>query len=253
MRRMDLQSVFAELKNSSQPKLAFVRSAELGISQSEQRLGVFSGSFNPPTIAHVRLCEYAQRHLQLQEILLLLAVINVDKVQFDFSLEERVEMMLAVARERPNWSVALCSHGRFVEKAQAVKDAYPAGIQVWFIVGYDTLVRIFEPRFYYDQPMREALVWLFELARFAVFPRGETDERAICAFLQKPEVQPFAEKIDVLPTEPSLLWVSSTLVREKLRRGERVDELVPPSILKFLWSQKLGHDSAGTGGSLSEK
>lgn len=238
MRAMNLQSVLAKLENSHRPKLSFLKRAEFGVSQSGQRLGVFSGSFNPPTIAHIRLCEHAQKHLQLHEVLLLLTVINVDKTQFDFSLDERAMMMVAVAQEHPNWSAALCSHGRFVEKAQAVKDAYPVGTEVWFIVGYDTLVRIFEPRFYLDLPIDEALKHLFALSRITVFPRGEADEDAVRVFVQRPEVQPFAEKIEILPTDPSLLWISSTLVREKLKRGERVDELVPQSVLKFFGSFK---------------
>ena len=41
--------------------------------------------------------------------------------------------LLAVAQERSDWSVALCSHGRFVEKAKAVTEAYPEGTEVWFI------------------------------------------------------------------------------------------------------------------------
>ncbi len=234
MKAMDLQSILKDLTDSPKPKLAFLKCAEFGVSQSRQKLGVFSSSFNPPTVAHVWLCESAERQLQLQEVLLLLSVVNVDKKQFDFALEERADMMLALAQEHPNWSVALCSHGRFVEKAHAVKEAYPAETEVWFIVGYDTLVRIFEPRFYLDLPMEEALKSLFELARIAVFPRGEADERAILKFLKRPEVEPFAEKIDTLPIDPSLLWVSSTLVREKLKRGEDVTELLPKSVLKFI-------------------
>jgi len=185
------------------------------------------------------MCEHAQKQLGLHEILLLLAIVNVDKTQFDFSLQERAEMMLAVARERSDWSVALCSHGRFVEKAKAVAEAYPEGTEIWFIVGHDTLVRIFEPRFYLDMPMHQALENFFRLARLAVFPRGDADERAIREFLNRDEVKPFADKITVLPSEPSLLWVSSTLIRQKLKQGEPVNELVPPSVLKFLKPSKV--------------
>jgi len=239
---VDLQPILEGLTKSDRPKLGFILRAPNGISQAGQRLGVFSGSFNPPTVAHVRMCEHAQRQLGLHEILLLLAIVNVDKTQFDFSLQERAEMMLAVAQERSDWSVALCSHGRFVEKAKAVAEAYPEGTEVWFIVGHDTLVRIFEPRFYSDMPMHRALEHFFRLARLAVFPRGSTDEKAIREFLSRDEVKPFADRIAVLPNEPSLLWVSSTLVRQKLKQGEPVNELVPPSVLKFLRSSKRAAD-----------
>ncbi|MCS7187629.1 MAG: hypothetical protein N3B10_06265 [Armatimonadetes bacterium] len=231
---MGLQNILADLTKSPKPKLGFLKRAESGISQGGQRLGVFSGSFNPPTIAHVRLCEHAQEHLHLHEVLLLLTIVNVDKEQFDFSLEERVKMMLAVAQERPNWSAALCSHGRFVEKAQAVSNAYPEGTEIWFIVGLDTLVRIFESRFYQDMPMHEALKQFFRLALLAAFPRGDADEKVVKEFVERPEVSPYADRIAILPSEPSITWVSSTLVRKKLMLGEEVSELVPKPVIKFL-------------------
>ncbi len=245
---VDLQPILESLTKSDRPKLGFVLRAPNGISQTGQKLGVFSGSFNPPTIAHVRMCEHAQRQLGLHEILLLLAIVNVDKTQFDFSLQERAEMMLAVAQERSDWSVALCSHGRFVEKAKAVAEAYPEGTEVWFIVGHDTLVRIFEPRFYLDMPMHQALENFFGLAHLAVFPRGSADEKAIREFLSRDEVKPFADRIAVLPNETSLLWVSSTLVRQKLKQGEPVTELVPPSVLKFLRLPKSAANKNRNGG-----
>lgn len=236
MLMVGLQFILTKLKNSPQPKLGFVKRAEIGVVKGGQKLGVFSGSFNPPTIAHLRLCEHAQKYLNLCEVLLLLAIVNVDKIRFDFSLEERVSLMAALAQEHPNWSAALCSHGRFVEKARAVSSAYPEGTEIWFIVGYDTLVRIFEPRFYRDMPMRDALRQFFELANLAVFPRSDAAEEVINEFLKRPEINPFSSRIAVLPSEPSLLWVSSTHVREKLKSGEPVDELVPQAILKFLKS-----------------
>jgi nicotinic acid mononucleotide adenylyltransferase len=244
----DLQPILESLTKSDRPKLCFIMRAPNGISQTGQKLGVFSGSFNPPTVAHVRMCEHAQKQLGLHEILLLLAIVNVDKTQFDFSLQERAEMMLAVARERSDWSVALCSHGRFVEKAKAVAEAYPEGTEIWFIVGHDTLVRIFEPRFYLDMPMHQALEHFFRLARLAVFPRGDADERAIREFLSRDEVKPFADRVAVLPNEPSLLWVSSTLVRQKLKHGESVTDLVPPIVLKFLGLPKSAANKNRNGG-----
>jgi nicotinic acid mononucleotide adenylyltransferase len=222
------------LSQMAKPTLRFWHRAPQGIAASGQRLGVFSGSFNPPTIAHVRLCEHAERHLRLDEIVWLLTVVNVDKPLFGFPLTERLAMMTAVAQERSNWSVAACSHGRFFEKAQAVADAYPTGTQIWFLVGYDTLVRIFEPRFYPDLPMAEALRRFFALAHLAVMPRGNADETATQQFLLRPEVRPFADRIVVLPLDPSIRWVSSTLVRHRLEQSEPVDDLVPSAVAKFL-------------------
>ncbi|GBC99595.1 nicotinate-nucleotide adenylyltransferase [bacterium HR17] len=229
-----METQLLTLAQSPKPQLLFVHRAPQGVTQAGQQLGVFSGSFNPPTIAHVRLCEIAQAHLHLHEILLLLAVVNVDKPLFGFALTERLAMMTALAQERSDWSVAACSHGRFVEKAQAIADSYPAGTQIWFLVGYDTLVRLFEPRFYPDVPMSQALQQFFALAHLAVMPRGDADEPTVRQFLERPEVQPFAHRISVLPSDVSIRWISSTLVRQRLERGESVDDLVPSAVAKFL-------------------
>jgi nicotinic acid mononucleotide adenylyltransferase len=38
----------------------------------------------------------------------------------------------------------------------------------------------------------------------------------------------------VLPLDPSIRWVSSTLVRHRLEQSEPVDDLVPSAVAKFL-------------------
>lgn len=233
--------LLTELRHAKEPTLKFSHRASQGITRSGQRLGVFSGSFNPPTIAHVRLCQQAQTALGLDEVLLLLAVVNVDKPLFGFPLEERLAMMVAIAKERSDWSVALCSHGRFVEKADAVVKAYPDGTGIWFLVGYDTLVRIFERRFYTDMDMYQALQRLFAPARLAVMPRADADEAAVRQFLGRLDVAPFSDRIVLLPTDPSTRWVSSTLVREKLERGEPIDDLVPEPVAKLLQNKRLAN------------
>lgn len=231
--------IIAKLQTISEPTLAFIHKAPSGIAEEGKSLGIFSGSFNPPTIAHERLCQHAQGMLKLDEVLLLLAIVNVDKTLFGFELEERLKMMTAIAKERSNWSVAACSHGRFVEKAQAVAKAYPKGTGLQFIVGYDTLVRIFEHRFYTDIGMTSALQLLFERTKLAVMPRGEADEAKVKQFLENSEVVSFAHRIFVLPSDPSILWVSSTQVRQKLAQGEPIDDLVPPVVKEFLASGRL--------------
>jgi nicotinamide-nucleotide adenylyltransferase len=65
-------------------------------------------------------------------------------------------------------------------------------------------------------------------------PRGNADETATQQFLLRPEVRPFADRIVVLPLDPSIRWISSTLVRQRLERGELVDDLVPSAVAKFL-------------------
>lgn len=222
------------LRGFKEPTLAFLWRGSKGERRKGQRLGVFSGSFNPPTIAHERLCQIAQKTLGLEEVLLLLAIVNVDKPLFGFSLEERIEMMVALAKSHEGWSAAVCNHGRFVEKAQAILKVYPRGTKLWFLVGYDTLVRVFESRFYPDRPMEEALRELFSVASFAVASRGEAGEEVVRAFLCCPEVQPFAPQIFPLPVDPSIRWISSTQVRKRLGEGKPVGAFVPPSVLPLL-------------------
>jgi nicotinic acid mononucleotide adenylyltransferase len=227
-----MAELLAGLDPKGPPRIAFGRRAPAGIRERPGHLLCLSASFNPLTVAHVWLIQEASRIFSPDEILLLLARANVDKPVEGFPLERRLSLLVRFAESRPTFSVAACSHGRFVDKAEAIRPHYTPGTRLTFIVGFDTLVRLFDPKYYAD--LNASLSALFEASEFIAANRAPDPPEAVISFLARPDVTPYANRIRVIQLPPEIAAVSATQVRARLARGEPVTGLVPPEILPLL-------------------
>ncbi len=227
-----MSGILAGLEHQGPPRLVFAQRAPWGIAGRPGTLVCLSASFNPLTVAHVWLIQEASRLTPPDEVLLLLAKANVDKAVVGFSLEGRLRLMAHFAESRPTFSVAACSHGRFVDKTEAIRPHYPEGTRLAFIVGFDTLIRLFDPKYYGDP--EASLAALFRGSEFIAANRAPDPPEAVTAFLARPDVVPFAHRIQTIQLPPDIAAISSTDVRTRLARGESVADLVPPEILPLL-------------------
>ena len=241
MKNFDELSTVRQLVNQlnpdGTPMISFVLKAASGVKSTNQKLGVFSASFNPMTNAHVKMIEEAERNYDLDEILLLLAKANVDKGIIGASLEERLLMIKLYAQKHPQFSVAACSHGRFVEKVKLIRPLYPPETEVYFIIGYDTLKRVFDPKYYTN--LKSELMELFSMSRFIVANRDMNDAEMIEKLLSLKENKPYAEKIDLIELPPFYANISSTEIRDHIQSGQTIDDLVPPEVLAYLKKTKV--------------
>ncbi len=220
--------LLAGLDPKGPPRLTFARRASAGIGERPAGLLCLSASFNPLTVAHVWLIREASWIVFPDEVLLLLARANVDKAVSGFPLERRLTLLTRFVETRPAFSVAACSHGRFVDKAAAIRTHYPAGTRVTFLVGFDTLVRLFDSKYYADR--EESLSALFKVSDFIAANRAPDPPEAITTFLTRPDVAHFAHRIRVIQLPPEIAAISATQIRSHLARGESVTDLVPPEI-----------------------
>ena len=169
---------------------------------------------------------------RLDELLLLLAKANVDKMVFGLPLAARLLTLKRYTQDRERFSVGVSSHGRYIDKVTALKTILPPETEFYFIVGYDTLVRIFDPKYYSD--FHAELGELFVDARFIVANRAEADVETIESFMDQPEIRRYTPYVSCLLLPDVYAYMSSTEVRELLKRGEVIEHLVPPSILAML-------------------
>lgn len=253
----ELQQIVDGVDPQSSPELAVVRPAEAGIAQfaidnsrltldtshftSHHRLGILSSAFNPLTEAHVRMAELAMGEYRLAEVMLELSRVNVDKRVFGASLSERLWMLKRFAEGRPRFSVAMCSHARFIDKAKAILTSYPADTELYFIVGYDTLARVFDPK-YYDN-LEAELGELFDQSQFIAANRGEHRLADMKQFLEQRVCRPFADRIHLIELDAFHAGLSSTQVRKRVKQGESIAGLVPDEIGELIPLTAL----AGTG------
>ncbi|KAF4965350.1 hypothetical protein FZEAL_10771, partial [Fusarium zealandicum] len=152
-------------------------------------LVILDSSFNPPTLAHAGMARSALRDLgaknneEGKRLMLLLSVNNADKAPKPASFPVRLCMMEAMGRELLDEvegleiDVAVTTMPFFHDKARATTetDFYACEGQqptMTFLAGFDTLVRIFNPK-YYGEGMQRALGPFFEESRVRITTRPD--------------------------------------------------------------------------------
>ncbi|TBU33483.1 hypothetical protein BD311DRAFT_712613 [Dichomitus squalens] len=170
-------------------------------------ISVLDSSFNPPTLAHLALAttppppnaSLSAGPQDFDARLLLLSVRNADKQlkPGDATHEHRAEMMPPAQTHDPNVAVAIIDEPTFVGKSAILLDflrqrisdlqqQQPSGVvlssppeeppspKLTFLMGTDTIVRFFAPRYYADEHAMTVA-----LRRF--LSPDENDSRIICA------------------------------------------------------------------------
>lgn len=232
-----LRRMIADLDPSGPPRARIVRRAPKGMGVSVGRLGVLDASFNPMTLAHDGMIGKARRTCGLNEVLLLLSRTNVDKRVFGADLGQRLAMLLAYTEARSGISVAGCSHARFVDKAQALHTLYARGTRFYFILGYDTLQRLFNPKYYAD--MQADLSRLFETSRIVATNRGSHDLDEMHTLMERSECRPFTDRVTFIHLAEPYAGMSSTEVRKRRLHGKPIKDLVPKNVAETIEAMDL--------------
>ena len=226
------------LNNSSYPSVELVYESiphwPLGLSESQSpkllRISVLDSSFNPPTLAHLGLAnthlplEWAkdvspgsQESVDYDAHLLLLSVKNADKTlkPTDASYLQRLEMMSLLTKRMSstNVAIAITNQATFVCKSKVLlaflnqkilsfRTQPSPTIELTFLVGLDTLERIFSPRYYPSETEMKAALQKF----LSSAPEG--DNSRILA----------GQRI-FIPTASQSVEETSTLVKHYLDSG----------------------------------
>jgi len=148
--------------------------------------GVYPGSFDPPTVAHVAIADAAIAHAGLDHLDFALSHRALGKDAHRWSLAERVAALRRVAAARPRLAVV-------VTEAQLLADI-AAGYDV-VVMGADKWAQVRDAAWYGSESERDAA--LARLPRVLVAPRPGFDIAGA----------------EVLPVDPSLATVSATVAR----------------------------------------
>jgi nicotinate-nucleotide adenylyltransferase len=173
------------------------------------RVALMGGSFNPPHVGHLLAAQYVHATQEVDEVWLLPSHHHpFGKRLEDFA--HRVEMCRQLAAETSGWLKVseverdLGGQGYTVDTLEYLSRVHPEYAWRW-VIGSDIVKDL---PFWKDVPRIQAL------AEFLVLHRaGHPVEGAV---------------------GPPLVEVSSSDVRERLRRGERPEALVPRTVLAWI-------------------
>ena len=177
-------------------------------------VGLFAGSFNPLTRAHVALAEAARAAGQIDVIAWTLAVETVNKERVErATLPDRLAQLEAFRDGRAGNSdaIVVANCGLYVDQARALHALMAPKARLAIVVGYDKVVQIFDPRYYADRDA--ALGALFAEADLLVAPRAGQGQRDLEALLARPENAPFSGVVHPMSLAPEYAAESSSQVR----------------------------------------
>lgn len=220
MRPTDIAGAIARLDTTSSP--AAVRFDDGPPLQA--RVATLPSAYNPPTLAHLGLLELAAALPGVTAVAALLTTKNVAKGVVGASLEHRVGMLLEARATVPGLVVLAANTARFVDQAEALRTSFPDAA-FDFVVGFDTLVRLFDPVYYGDMPGE--LGPFFARHRLVAANRGDGTVREVERFLDRPDVEPFRPAITVLELDEARAAVSSTLARQAAANGAAGAPVLP--------------------------
>ncbi|EHK16046.1 uncharacterized protein TRIVIDRAFT_25247, partial [Trichoderma virens Gv29-8] len=240
-----------------------------------RRLVVLDSSFNPPTRAHAEMARSALKWASSSSsssegtrLMLLLAVNNADKAPKPASFPVRLGMMEGFGRDllgsleleggvRPEIDLAVTKMPYFNDKARVIGES--GFYSSWggqepeqvFLAGFDTVIRIFNPKYYGEGGMRAALGPFFERARLRVTMRtddgwgGEAEQREYVRGLGEGKLDEvggdvaWAGRVDLV--EGTGDGVSSSKVREMVKTGEKdgLERLVDEEVMGWIEREGL--------------
>ena len=260
---------------SSSSSFKIVRTIpESAARASVTRLFVLDSSFNPPTRAHLRIVGSALRashDAAPARVLLLLATQNADKVPKPAGFEQRLGMMSAFAQDVLEDVKDLNGHRDsaidigvtkmpyFVDKSKAIakvseyqgSENHQTVSQV-HLVGYDTLIRILNPKYYPPDHTLDSLEDLFEEHSLRVTLRMDEDFESVDKqrdYVERLKVEPsfaagwrteWGKKVEIDESKGGEEAASSTKAREAAERGqnEKLEDLCTSRVIHFIKEAK---------------
>lgn len=191
---------------------------------------VLPSAFNPPTRAHLRLLDLAQGVEGVTGGAAVLTTRNVAKGVEGAALEDRIGMLLAARESRPGLAVLGANQARIVDQAAGLRDAWPeAGFD--FVLGYDTLVRLFDQQ-YYTGAMEAVLDPFFERHRVIAATRGEVTEGEMREWVAE-QASRYADRIITMALDQEHGRIASSEIRARIEAGEWSDDL-PEGVAEYI-------------------
>jgi len=180
---------------------------------------LLGGTFNPPHNGHVALVNAAERQFGSQVVVLVAARPGHKDVPVD--AETRLELARAAF---PEHEVELDPHPRTVDLLRTERWTDPL-----FVIGADEFC--------------EFLTWkdpegVIARARLAVATRPGYPRERLQSVLEKLSTP---ERVQFFEVEP--LPISSEDIRERVARGESIEQLVPPAVVDVIEARGLYRDA----------
>jgi nicotinate-nucleotide adenylyltransferase len=211
------------------------------------RLGLFGGTFNPVHYGHLRSAEEVCEALGLTRLWFIPAGHPPHKTTGEITpFEMRLEMTRLAVGNHPVMTVADLEGRRpgrsySIETLRQIRQEMGPAWELYFILGLDAMLEIDTWKDYQD---------LFALSHFVVLDRPGYDRRRLGEMLIR-NVHPQLQRLEAEPgfrhpsghkvvfQETTLMDISGTGIRNKVRQGRSIRFLLPEAVRNYIITHKL--------------
>lgn len=228
-------------------KLIFENATRPVITPTTRQLLILDSSFNPPHLGHLSMIKRGIIDMKLvgmnvstvnyKSVLLLFSIHNADKGFADVAnYVKRLEMMKEMCEFINEEMGIACGIGLtdsslFVDKGDLISTwVNNQSVEKVFLVGYDTVIRIFDPK-YYTESVDKVMIPFFTNNKICVFLRdvGNCDFEEQKRYVTELQRKWGRDKVNVTQADDREMKISSSAIRKKLAEGDPSweDDVIP--------------------------
>lgn len=217
------------------------------LKTSENRLGLFGGTFNPIHYGHLRSAEEVLEALNLTRLWFIPAAIPPHKAPQDLTpFEVRLAMTRLAVGDHPRLEVSDIEGRRpgksySIETLRILREELGPSWELYFILGLDAILEIKTWKEYRE---------LFTLCHFVVLDRPGYERHHLGEVLCRevhPHFRPLADGsgfqhpsgYQVLFQATTLVDISATLIRRLVKQGRSIRYLLPEAVRGYIIDKKL--------------
>ena len=199
------------------------------------KLGIMGGTFDPVHLGHLRCALEVQEGLGLKEVLFVPSYAPPHKPAKGLTpFHHRLEMVkMAISSERSfkclDIERGLPTPSYTVNTLNRLRDLYGNGTEFYFIMGSDAF---FEIHSWHDHER------IFDYAKVVVMVRERGGVDKITEFSKRHLISHY-EGRRIIPFRVTHLDISSSKIRELMRKGRSPRYLIPSNCLKYMEEQGI--------------
>jgi nicotinate-nucleotide adenylyltransferase len=188
------------------------------------RIAIFGGTFDPPHLGHLIIAEQAREQLRLDRVLFIPAYVPPHKKHgATASPRQRLTMTRLAAKSSKAFAVSSIEIRRkgvsyTVDTVRELRKQFP-GAEIFLVMGGDnfTLIETWKSS---KEIFRNVTVAIYRRSRYTATRAKTPDKR-------------------VVELKGVLLDISSTIIRQRVHRGESIRYLVPAAVHSYIRANNL--------------
>ncbi len=197
-----------------------------------KRYGMMGGTFNPIHLAHLYIAYEAKETLNLDKVIFMVAGNPPHKKESSaIDSNYRYDMVKMAIKDYPDFEISdyeIQKQGySYTYETLKYLKGDEGGVELFFIAGADSLMDI-------EKWKNPELV--LSNCTFVAFNRGEYNKETLEE--QKKKLQDKYNS-NIILLDISNLDISSSMIRERIIKGKRVDFFIPEKVMKYIEQNKL--------------